>query len=394
MSQTHCFASRKCLFLWLFFFFLFPIPRLSVWLVYCVSLATFALVFVCFRPRLPRDESYGEWSGFFFLILWARLQFGLTKSMRGCSAQWLHESCSQQEVGPRFKKISSKELFLCWPIVLSSSILSCSEHLDPDMGYDISGYNIPQDFYTEFQYTIYNGTSSPPSFFFPFLPKSATYSVQVKAQYDFTSHFIKPLATFWIYDALCLMSSDCCRTWHICNQKKSDRMFLSRKIGSIGPPSTFGGAAVAQVDPVVQPLPTHPTSQWFRPFRSCRWADATVLTGGKIAVSQSETQARRPWWQRRLSWWLTAMTDGRRGDEWHHPESNLADGHRYGGVASASQTTLTAGWSVDGCGPWCKAAVLFPWYSPPWHFFFLSDGLSPHHHPLVIRNAERWSNTC
>lgn len=272
----------------------------------------------------------------FFLFYEPACNLGSPKVWRGCSAQWLHESCSQLEVGPRFKKSPEWSFFLCWPIVPSSSVLSCSEHLDPDMGYYISEYNIPQDFYTEFQKTIYNGNIFFFTFFyffFTFLLKSAKYSVQVKAQYDFTSHFIKPSATFWIYDALCivLMSSDCCWTWHICNKKKSDHMFLSQKIGSIGPPSTFSGAAVAQVDPVVQPLPTHPTSQWFRPFRSSRVEP--MRQSWQVEKSPSVSQKRRRGGRGgsggcggsvgclydSLRW-----QTGWRGDEWHHPESNLA----------------------------------------------------------------------
>lgn len=79
-------------------------------------------------------------------------------------------------------------------------------------------------------------------------------------------------------------------------------MFLYRKTSSIGPPSSSSGAGVAQVDPVFQSLPNpsnQPVVQTLQKLSSR--ADATVLTGGKIAVSQSETQMRRPWWQRRLS---------------------------------------------------------------------------------------------
>lgn len=61
---------------------------------------------------------------------------------------------------------------------------------------------------------------------------------------------------------------------------------------------------------------THPSNQLVVQTlqKLLSWVDATILTGGKITVSQSKTQTWRPWWwQQRLSLWLTSMTDGLEG---------------------------------------------------------------------------------
>lgn len=147
-------------------------------------------------------------------------------------------------------------------------------------------------------------------------------------------------------------------------------------------------------------VPTHPSNQLEVQTlqKLLSRVDATILTGGKFTVSQSKAQTWRPWRWRRLSLWLTPMTDvleGRRVTSSWKQSGRGTPIRQRSLVLSNNADSRTAGWWMWPVTPmWSHSAFPLtppaaPLNSSDTSFFFrLID-----RHLVKPLSSQRWSNT-